>query len=1080
MQAIARILAEVDPLSHNMRWRHMVEFGRQSIRDSDLAEALNRLAGSEVHYERLLALMSAGGSGDGALVARMLSDPSQILVTLAVKIAVRTVPDDMLIARMAELRPALRTALAQRLCRAGREAVNDSVYRQIEDKIRLLPWTSVDVIRRDLDRERMAMLSARQWSILAGRVPAMVRDVLLGEVERAPQPSHFLRQAVEAALAAMLRGDRPVGLSLLAVARYMPLNTSILERYASHFPGEVAAILGGSGHRGLSCSRQALRRLEPTLLCELMRSGRLHIGWDFSGLRPSQREALYREAAESWRENTGALPHSIVRALAGPTRQAEARHAFALPLLASEPMRRLPYLSCLPVEEALRLARPFLSQPQGELRAAALAAVVGAGRYEAGELSTLLKFCLERENEQDPVRLAMFNALAELPPLRWQADHLPFFTALIDAALRARDCSHPTMTAATRWLMGIIVLHCGFVAATLPRLVERMGEMASPGWRYWESRVTDRQMVVIAPQLINLMKTWIKRERAHFAVQLILCCGRRAKAVDLFADLLTALTDDRRSSTARSGLDSLIWIGHRKRVAELIPRLIAKDPCWIHVDAVVRHLHRHRQDLLTPFLTARVYRGRFSSGTGAFVPRFEGGFYRWSAAQQRIYAGALDGILQSPKRNAWELYRTISMRASLPSADLACVIDLAALNAADRALSDKALEALGRADAGRGVAALLHALEDNRSRVAIFALRRALLNMPVSKALELLGKVPASRITVAKEVIRLAGELKTAAAFEFLGEFAADGDLHQDLRIALLRAYWNYLDRDEVWQVLRDAARAESAIARSTIRIPQTGLSRSGQQALTDHLALLLGHRDAQIRKETLERLIAVPVGRGGPALSAALKGLLNDIDPDVTGLAARTLLACDAREQPQQLAESFARVERAESLVAIVSAYQSWQWWAAAQGLEESASLLMEALLARRWHPGQALRLAFLILKPLACRTAVERFDAAGLLHPGAVQDAIAGAAGIAARTSPLHLAALERSLGSSASVAMRRIGLALLCVQGGGAGWSEATRLCLDAYRDDRERWISDEADLVRCPERPAALRPPLSVTA
>ena len=68
-----------------------------------------------------------------------------------------------------------------------------------------------------------------------------------------------------------------------------------------------------------------------------------------------------------------------MQALSSAARQTEARHAFSLRLLAAEPMARLPYLSCLPFQEALALAQPFLSQPDGELRAQAVAAVVGAG-----------------------------------------------------------------------------------------------------------------------------------------------------------------------------------------------------------------------------------------------------------------------------------------------------------------------------------------------------------------------------------------------------------------------------------------------------------------------------------------------------------------------------------------------------------------------------------------------------------------------------------------------------------------------------------------------------------------------------
>ena len=71
------------------------------------------------------------------------------------------------------------------------------------------------------------------------------------------------------------------------------------------------------------------------------------------------------------------------------------------------------------------------------------------------------------------------------------------------------------------------------------------------------------------------------------------------------------------------------------------------------------HLHLHRQDLLTPFLSARVYKGRFPSGKAAFLPAFDSGFSRWTAAQQQCYADELVKILASTQRNAWELYGSV-------------------------------------------------------------------------------------------------------------------------------------------------------------------------------------------------------------------------------------------------------------------------------------------------------------------------------------------------------------------------------------------------------------------------------------
>lgn len=1067
-----RILADVASLSHDQRYQRMVELGREALADAQLAAGLESLAQSEIHYERLLALMSTSGSHATDLIVTLLADPSPMLALRAARLAARAVPDAILVRLMPDMTKQCRRDLACQLWRAGRGQVNDAVYPKLEGAARrhLLPWTTDAFIADSLDAEQIALLEAPQWAVLALRLPGLVRDRLMHELEQSGNPSYALRVAIRAALYRMLRSDRAAGLSLLRVAiARVPASDLPLARYASYFPAEIAAIIEDLGGRQrIALTLQTLRRLDAPLLCKLSSVDAIpNLPAVFPQLHASQRDALYRHGGEAWRRDNGALPLEFVRELSSATRQAEARHAFSSPLLAAEPMVRLPYLSCLPFQEALALAQPFLSQPDGELRAQAVAAVAGTGRYEASSLAAILDFCQARENEQDPVRLAMLTALAALPPSRWETGHLPGFSALIDAALRARDCSHQTMLAATQWLMSIITAHTAFVVDTLPRLVERMGGMGNLRQGYWESRLSDSELLRIAPHLMGLLETWIRRDRAQVALQLVFGFGCRAKAVDSFINMLADLARDKRGNVARSGLEALARLGLRKRVAELVPHLVQADPSWIQVSTVSSHLHRRRQDLLTPFLSARVYKGRFPSGKAAFLPAYDHGFFRWTAAQQQCYAGELLDILTSTQRNAWELYGCVERYAAMPSIDLAPLIDLARLDSPDQGLRDKTLEALGRADAGRGVAALMQALDDSRARVAIYALRRSLMNLRPAQVLDLLGRAPRGRITVAKEIIRLAGDLRTDDAFAFLTRIESEPKLHQDVAIALTRAYWNFLDRPEVWPRLHGAARSgPPALARATIRIPPTGLSPDSQRALSRHLALLLGHSDAQIRKETLERLIAMPPGEGEPSLYQALAARLDDVDVSLVELAASALLGVYAASSPRKLASSFAGMTRAHSLAAVVAAYRR-QLRRGQLELAASAGMLVETLLARRWHPGLALRLAFSILPPEAALALARQFDAAQLLHPGVVGDVLDALSDTVAGARLDPLIRVQAQLSAEGNARMRRIGLGLLCDLSTRTGWTQEMRQQLGVYRDDRDGWVSDAADLVTYPD-------------
>src|SRR4029079_2186662 len=74
-----------------------------------------------------------------------------------------------------------------------------------------------------------------------------------------------------------------------------------------------------------------------------------------------------------------------------------------------------------------------------------------------------------------------------------------------------------------------------------------------------------------------------------------------------------------------------------------------------------------------------------------------------------------------------------------------------------------------------------------------------------AEVLALLGKAPMGKVTVAKEVLRLTGEQAGEDASRLL--LALDrSDLHRDVRIALLRALWDHLDRPEAWAIFERAA----------------------------------------------------------------------------------------------------------------------------------------------------------------------------------------------------------------------------------------------------------------------------------
>src|SRR5207249_732153 len=124
-----------------------------------------------------------------------------------------------------------------------------------------------------------------------------------------------------------------------------------------------------------------------------------------------------------------------------------------------------------------------------------------------------------------------------------------------------------------------------------------------------------------------------------------------------------------------------------------------------------------RQDLLTPFLGRRAYRGRFSTGKNRFVLPLADGFFRWTPEQQATFAAILEDVTRGEDRlrDTPAILPAIGQLAALPMIDPRRLARLA--RRGHLAVRDAALRALGRLDADQGVATLIEALGDDRARV---------------------------------------------------------------------------------------------------------------------------------------------------------------------------------------------------------------------------------------------------------------------------------------------------------------------------------------------------------------------------
>lgn len=491
--------------------------------------------------------------------------------------------------------------------------------------------------------------------------------------------------------------------------------------------------------------------------------------------------------------------------------------------------------------------------------------------------------------------------------------------------------------------------------------------------------------------------------------------------------------------------------------SELLPKLLKGDESVVILPVVHDFLHRHRQDLLGNFLGHRVISGRYATGSTRWILPFTNGFFRWSPEQSERFANALDAIVGDEKRDTPTVFSALVTWPEMPWASM----ERLTARATDKrpAVQEKAIRVLSRCDAGQGVPTLLECLSDSRSRFAIYGLRRAVLRMLPSAAAAVLSKAPLTKVTVAKEVIRLLGELRDDGAYKRVLELV-EGKLHRDVRIAVLRALWDHLDREPTWVVYDKAVDDPDWVLASRLGdVPADRLTKKTDARLAVLLAKLVNRPEPEARIAILQRAPSLAVvDRERVFLSACRARLESRLDDEVSGAMSAMLHRCQESDVPaleqalHALKKDRRMLEVAAELLLSARVASRGSWKLMAEAVERVA----------RSSPV----LATLRVKAAAARDdrevwakAVEAVAKEGRLDA----DVVTAAAGSSAKLQRLELDPLvERFLGNPDAGA-RRLSLLLLEKVVAAKGWSPERLGQLRRLREDASPWVASAAAMV-----------------
>lgn len=1070
---LTELQAELETLCYGERVARVIDLARQP----ENTALFDRMEGSSAFDLRWMAALSCLGSRDGARALRLCGDPSRIIRNGAANILVYIGAPEQIGAMLEAKQPKERCGLLARLRKRGLSDVIDAYLRMPAVQgdahlfTALLPFGSPALVRTLLP-DLAERLTPANWTRMARFHPDIALETLQADAAAAEQPDAGLASRAHSVLWVTAETRPDASLTLVrALARHVPLHNLSFGTLARQLPTEVADLALEAETAPYLPLHNMLPRLDTDRALRLMERSQRMFPWGrgrgvaalLKRCPVELREPLYMRFGRAWQDADDCLSPEIVRCLPPTWRLVEGRRHVRLPALAARPAQRLLYAAFLPWEEARETLDSSLQNPDPELRAVAHAALANAVRYQRDRLSDLLALNLARKNEQDPIRLAMLTGLTDLPPSIWKPEHLDALAQVLGNALSAADLSPQTANTIGRLIARLLPFHPSWSAEWLALLAQERGSLSLP-----QKDLTDAQMLALAPVLLPVLQTWENREGWARLITVASAMGKRLHVFGALADMLERIAREPAAGRLSASALSLLAAHCPERLPALVPALVAADPSWVQNPNVYTFLHRKRQDLLTPFLGFQAYQGRFATGKTRFILPMNRGFMRWTDRQQQVFADVLDGVTRETGRDVPSIHRVIEQMAALPAPAPVRLIDLAGLSNTKAAVRDAALRALAHLDAGQGLPALLEAMDDDRSRIAIYALRRALLEMPAEQAVALLRGIKTERVTVAKEVIRLLGELRTETAYRELMSLSAR-DLHRDSRVALLRGLWAFLDRAEAWDLLEQAAQnPHGTIAAHTARIPAEGLPLWAQDRLIAVMGHLLAHPGATTRVTTLTRLASLPVADRNRILLPLFLHSTQSAVGDEREAAADALFITYTTRDAAQVGEAVRRMlPQRRALTTLVRALLR-HLQRDRDPLRDTARAVLAALRADPLTARLRAELAFSALPTEEIVAEIARMADTRELHADALHAAITA---ISAQSwenrRDVNIATVEAAFAASEDRYVRRLALAALVAQSNGAtGWTDDRIARLAAYRRDSAALVAEAAQFTFSP--------------
>ncbi|GAA3558900.1 hypothetical protein [Kribbella ginsengisoli] len=864
------LLTALDRLPYGERVRLVAHEARHS---PDLTALITELDAGDT-FARTIGLQLAQIGGDVEHVTKLLSDPQ--LQWRALAAAGRGVPvsDDALYNLYADAPAALRTRILGVIRRTRRQALATRLIEEQRERwgdhaaAGLLSSTDSATVERLLP-DLAYTFSSGDWGRLAARHPEAVLDhaartmpaETIYRTEWWNSVAHGVVTAIDS------HPERVLELIKTAMPRYdLPsLVVSIIGRLADLDPaGLLQLLLAPDRARALSraLTPALRRRLYRFADDDLIALGRVlwpNLADLLSDLPPARRATIFEGVTTTIELGRTELSDDLLAVLPRALRHEQSRRMIEL-YRDRDPQRQWEYSAYLPYDEAFAHLGPQVGQPDARARAVIYRAVIASAGHsrDPESIEKALSWAARVRNDQDPVREAVLDAAASLPPSQLTNLHVDALQTLLTDALEARDLSWSSRaslnqlaeTAVQQGALGnqSAVLDWGLQAQA--RLADSSGSVNLYGLIDGLPRGRE---VAVYEALKPYVEAAAKRQEYGLAFAIAEAFGRRGWAIEELHLVLEQAVWSNKEYTVDQA--ARLWLAPPATRSERVGRIIDREVGMARWDAVWAAVTEVRTDLLDPVLAAPDRIRRFTRNHPAWQVS-PVALQRWLPRQYSRYAELVAAAANDTRMPEWARSRAVSTLGRLPGVGRAALEPFLASELV--VLQEAALGALAWIDQPElALPVLLSHAGDDRARVALYAASRAARFAKPSTLAEtfqpvLLGE--GVKVTSRKEAARLLGVLRAEGASAVLDE--AWVGAHRDVRAAITSvASQHLLHEPEAWALLQEAVHDSPATA----------------EALVQRAPLSIA---AQYRSRYADLLIAVTNRPESPTVGAALRSL--------------------------------------------------------------------------------------------------------------------------------------------------------------------------------------------------------------